>query len=62
MGMRQELETVTSTMAELAARISVLVESESELSSEAYTELVAAERQVGTLLRRLQRVASRLPS
>jgi len=60
--MRHELETITSSLSDLAVRISATVESGDSLPGDAYTELVAAERQVGTLLRRLQRVASRLPS
>jgi hypothetical protein len=59
--LRHELETLTSSLADIAARLSVIVENESDLSSDAYTELVAAERQVGTLLRRLQRVSNRFP-
>jgi hypothetical protein len=59
--LRHELETLTSSLADIAARLSVIVENESDLSSDAYIELVAAERQVGTLLRRLQRVSNRFP-
>jgi hypothetical protein len=61
MTMQTELNTITSTMTELSARITALVETEgSAMASEVYTELVAAERTVGALLRRLNRVASRM--
>jgi hypothetical protein len=56
-----ELNTITSTMTELASRITALVElGEYELSTEVYAELVAAERTVGALLRRLQRVSTKV--
>jgi len=59
---RNELSTITSTMTELAARISALVETQgSTMPNEMYSELVAAERTVGALLRRLNRLASRTP-
>ena len=62
MSTRNELNTITSTMTELAARISALVESQgSTMPNEMYSELVAAERTVGALLRRLNRLASRTP-
>lgn len=61
MSMQTELNTITSTMTELAARITALVESEgSDMAPEVYSELVAAERTVGALLRRLNRVATRI--
>lgn len=61
MTLQNELNTITSTMNDLSTRITALVESEgTAMSSDAYTELVAAERTLGTLLRRLNRVASRL--
>jgi hypothetical protein len=48
-------------MGEVSSRITALVEGEgSSMEQDIYTELVAAERSVGTLLRRLNRVASRL--
>ncbi len=57
---RNELNTITSTLTELAARITALVETQGDtMTSDVYTELVAAERTVGALLRRLSRVASR---
>ena len=60
MTMQNELNTITSTMTELSTRITALVEAEGKsMASEVYTELVAAERTVGALLRRLNRVASR---
>jgi hypothetical protein len=59
--MQTELNTITSTMTELSARITTLVETEgSEMPPDVYSELVAAERTVGALLRRLTRVASRI--
>jgi len=59
--MPNELNTITSTLDDLAKRITALVESSGpEIPSDVYTELVAAERTVGTLLRRLHRVANRM--
>ena len=61
MSMQTELNTITSTIGELAVRLTALVESDGALMPpDVYTELVAAERVVGTLLRRLQRVAGRI--
>ena len=61
MSMQNELNTVTSTLNELATRITALVESEgAAMPPDTYTELVAAERSIGTLLRRLNRVAGRI--
>lgn len=58
--MQNELNTITSTMTELSARITALVESEGgDMAPDVYSELVAAERTVGALLRRLNRVAAR---
>ncbi|MGC8509924.1 MAG: hypothetical protein ACP5PB_03510 [Acidimicrobiales bacterium] len=58
---RNELNTITSTLTELATRITTLVETQGDtMASDVYTELVAAERTVGALLRRLSRVASRI--
>jgi hypothetical protein len=58
-----ELSTITSSLEELSRRLSSLVESpDSPLESEVYAELVAAERTVGTLLRRLQRISRRTRS
>ena len=48
-------------MSELSRRITALVEQEgAAMESDVYSELVAAERSIGTLLRRLNRVGSRL--
>jgi hypothetical protein len=59
--MQNELNTITSTMNEVATRITALVETEgSAMPPDIYTELVAAERTVGALLRRLNRVAGRI--
>jgi hypothetical protein len=56
-----ELNTITSTMNELATRITALVETDgAAMPNDVYTELVAAERTIGTLLRRLNRVAGRI--
>jgi hypothetical protein len=56
-----ELNTITSTMNELSVRITGLVESDgASMPSDVYTELIAAERTIGTLLRRLNRVAGRI--
>lgn len=60
MSVQSELNTITSTLTELSIRLTILVESDAdEMSPEIYSELVAAERTVGTLLRRLSRVAAR---
>jgi hypothetical protein len=59
--MQNELNTITSSMNELSARITYLVETEgTHMDGDVYTELVAAERTVTALLRRLNRVASRV--
>jgi hypothetical protein len=59
--MHNELNTITSTMNDLAKRITSLVETEGKhMDGDVYTELVAAERTVGALLRRLNRVAGRV--
>lgn len=61
MSTQTELSTITSTMNELSARITALVETEGDaLAPDVYAELVEAERTVGTLLRRLTRVAGRI--
>ncbi len=61
MSLQSELNTITSTMNELSARLTALVEGEGDhLPVELYTELVSAERTVGALLRRLNRVAGRV--
>jgi hypothetical protein len=61
MTMQTELNTITSTMNELATRITTLVETDgAAMPSDVYTELVAAERTIGALLRRLNRVAGRI--
>ncbi len=61
MTMQTELNTITSTMNDLAVRITALVESEgSAMPPDIYTELVAAERTIVALLRRLNRVAGRI--
>lgn len=58
--MTGELNTITSSLSELSTRISTLVEeADDSMSSDLYSELVAAERTVGALLRRLNRAASR---
>jgi hypothetical protein len=59
--MQNELNTITSTMNDVSLRITALVENEGKsMDSDIYTELVAAERTVGALLRRLNRVATRV--
>jgi hypothetical protein len=61
MTMQTELNTITSTMNELATRITTLVETDgAAMPNDVYTELVAAERTIGALLRRLNRVAGRI--
>jgi hypothetical protein len=59
--LRTELNTLSSSLAELSARLTALVEQEgSSMAADVYTELVAAERTVGALVRRLNRVATRV--
>jgi hypothetical protein len=59
---RTELATITSTLEELAQRLSTLVDgAERDVTSELYVELVGAERTVTSLLRRLSRATSRFP-
>ena len=61
MAVQRELTTLTSSLAELAARLTTLVEREAaSLPPAAYQELVAAERTIGTLLRRLNRLSRSL--
>ncbi len=61
MSNQTELNTITSTLGELAARITALVESDGpSMDNDVYSELVAAERTIGTLLRRLNRAARRI--
>ena len=61
MSLQTELNTITSTLNELSTRVTALVETEgAEMPTDVYTELVAAERTVGALLRRLNRVAGRV--
>jgi len=51
-----ELRTITSTLEEISARITALVDVDDEaISSDLYNELVGAERTISALLRRLQR-------
>ncbi len=58
MTVQSELNTITSTLEELATRLTALVEVDGNaVDSDVYTELVAAERAVTTLLRRLNRVS-----
>ncbi len=55
---KTELNTITSTLGEISARITALVESDGpHMDNDVYSELVAAERTVGALLRRLNRAA-----
>ena len=59
--MQNELNTITSSMNELSARITAPRRDRgAHMDGDVYTELVAAERTVGALLRRLNRVASRV--
>jgi hypothetical protein len=59
--LQTELNTLTSSLSELSTRITALVETEgSSMDADVYSELVSAERTVGTLLRRLNRVTSRV--
>lgn len=61
MSTHSELNTIASTLTDVATRITAIVESEGDkLPAEVYTELVAAERSVGALLRRVVRVANKV--
>ncbi|HEY1824564.1 MAG TPA: hypothetical protein VGG21_01210 [Acidimicrobiales bacterium] len=61
MSVQTELNTITSTMTDLSARITALVEAEgADMAPDIYSELVAAERTLGALLRRLNRVSTRV--
>jgi hypothetical protein len=61
MSTQTELNTITSTLGELASRITALVEKDGpHMDSDVYSELVAAERTIGALLRRLHRAARRI--
>lgn len=63
MTLQSELNTITSSMTELSTRITTLVGHDgTTMPADVYSELVAAERTVGTLLRRLNRVAGRINS
>jgi hypothetical protein len=56
-----ELNTITSSLSDISTRITALVETDGlAMEGDVYTELVAAERTIGTLLRRLNRVAGRV--
>jgi hypothetical protein len=58
--LHHEIDTLTSSMTEMSQRISALVEGGKDLTGDVYVELVAVERTVGTLVRRLERLGSRL--
>lgn len=61
MSIANELSTINSTLSDLSTRITALVENEGPyLDADVYTELVAAERTVGALLRRLERAARKV--
>lgn len=60
MNIPAEISTITSSLEEISARISALVDTgEDTMSSDLYRELVGAERTVGALLRRLVRAQRR---
>ncbi len=60
MSIQSELNTITSTLSEVSTRVTALVEAEgAAMAPDIYSELVAAERTIGALLRRLTRVAGR---
>ena len=58
--MRTELATISSTLDDVAKRLSALVVVTEGDAADLYVELVAAERSVNALQRRLSRTASRL--
>ena len=60
MTIQTELNTITSTLHDVSTRITALVEIEgTSMAPDTYSELVAVERTIGALLRRLSRVAGR---
>jgi hypothetical protein len=61
MNISGELSTINSTLSDCSRRISSLVElSDDAIPGDLFNELVAAERTIGALLRRLNRAANRL--
>lgn len=60
MSLRYEIDTITSSLTEISTRISTLVEQSKDLPGDVFVELVAAERTLGTLLRRLERLHNKL--
>ena len=63
MNIQVELSTIISTLADCSRRLTVLVDDAGDaVTSETYGELVAAERTIGALQRRLQRASGRLSS
>jgi uncharacterized membrane-anchored protein len=61
MNIEAEINTVTSSLEELATRISKMVDGgDDTMSSDLYRELVAAERTINALLRRLSRASRRM--
>lgn len=58
--MRTELATISSTLDDVAKRLSALVVVTESEAADLYVELVAAERSVNALRRRLSRSANRL--
>lgn len=60
MSLHYEIDTITSSLTEISNRISAMVEQGKDLPGDVYVELVASERTVGTLLRRLERLNNKL--
>ena len=60
MSLRSEITTISTSLEDISARITSLVEASSSVPQDVFTELVAAERTVGTLLRRLIRISNKI--
>jgi hypothetical protein len=60
MSLRGEITTIATSLEDISARITTLVETSQALPQDVFIELVAAERTIGTLLRRLSRLSSKV--
>jgi hypothetical protein len=58
--LEHELSTLTTSLEDVAKRLSTIVETQDpDIPSDLYTDLVAAERSIHALLRRLRRAHER---
>jgi hypothetical protein len=62
MAIRGELTTICTSLEDISKRLTHLVDQSATLPNDLYSELVAAERTIGALMRRLQRASNRLPA